>query len=61
MQRLVIDTNVLVSALIQESFPYRIIFEVFPDKNKVWCISDEVFGEYDEVLNRAKFSKYPRI
>ena len=59
MQRLIIDTNVLVSALIQESYPYLIINSVFPDDNVEWCISDEVFQEYDEVLKRVKFSKYP--
>jgi len=58
MQKLVIDTNVLVSALIRESYPHRIVFDIFPDKNIIWCISDEVFGEYDSVLNRTKFSKY---
>jgi putative PIN family toxin of toxin-antitoxin system len=47
MQRVVIDTNVFISALIQRSFPFLII-----------CISDEVLQEYYAVLKRKKFSEY---
>jgi len=46
MQRLVIDTNVLVSSLIQESYPHLIINTLFRDKNEEWCMSDEIFREY---------------
>ena len=59
MQRLVIDTNVLVSALIQNSYPRLIIDTVFWDTNIIWCVSTEVLYEYDLVLNRTKFHKYP--
>jgi putative PIN family toxin of toxin-antitoxin system len=59
MQKVVIDTNVLVSSLIQRSYPYLIIIEIFSvDKIQV-CLSDELFAEYFNVLNRARFSKYP--
>lgn len=59
MQKVIIDTNVLVSALIQRSYPHFIIYNyVFEDLIEV-CISDEIFKEYLEVFNRAKFSKYP--
>gem|GEM_PF-5714147 len=30
MQKIVVDTNVLVSALIQRSYPYHIVQESFP-------------------------------
>jgi putative PIN family toxin of toxin-antitoxin system len=59
MQRIVIDTNVLVSALIQKSYPYLIISNLFLNKNIEWCVSDEVLQEYHDVLKRNKFSKYP--
>ena len=58
MQKIIIDTNVLVSALIQRNYPYFIIYNyVFENLVEV-CISNELFGEYLEVLYRPKFSKY---
>lgn len=59
MQRVIIDTNVLVSAVISRSYPYFIIGVIFLDKNTEWCVSDEVVQEYQIVLRREKFSKYP--
>ena len=57
--RLILDTNVLVSANIQRSYPYFIVDRVFADPNFELCISDEFFAEYVEVLNRDKFAKFP--
>jgi putative PIN family toxin of toxin-antitoxin system len=59
MQKVIIDTNVLVSALIQQSYPNFILtYCVFENLVEV-CISDALFEEYLEVLNRPKFSRYP--
>jgi putative PIN family toxin of toxin-antitoxin system len=59
MQKIILDTNVLVSALIQKSYPYLIFFSgVLENKYEV-CISDALMKEYLEVINRPKFSKYP--
>jgi putative PIN family toxin of toxin-antitoxin system len=58
MQKIIIDTNVFVSSLIQKNYPYYIINELFSTSNIEICISDEVFKEYYDVLNREKFSKY---
>jgi len=59
MQRVVIDTNVLVSALIQRPYPYHIISNIIEDRNMQWCISEMTFQEYQSVLTRARFSRYP--
>jgi len=59
MQKIILDTNVLVSALIQRNFPYLIISELFIEDKVTLCISDELMLEYYEVLNRKKFAKYP--
>ena len=59
MQKIILDTNVLVSALIQRNFPYLIISELFIEDKITLCISDELLSEYYEVLNRKKFAKYP--
>lgn len=58
MQKIVVDTNVLVSALIQRSYPFHIINEIFFDNLIQLCISDKVLEEYYEVLYRDKFFKY---
>ena len=58
MQRVVIDTNVLVSSLIQRSYPYLIVNQLFIGGAFSLCISDEVMAEYYEVLERPKFAKF---
>lgn len=58
MQKIVIDTNVFVSALIQRSNPYYIVSELLSGADIKLCISDDAFDEYYAVLNREKFSKY---
>ena len=59
MQKLVIDTNVFISALIQRSYPYLIVTEIFSNRKLQLCISDAVFEEYADVLRREKFSRFP--
>lgn len=59
MQKIIIDTNVFVSALIQKSYPYLIVNQVFNNRNIEVCISDELFEEYLMVLSRPKFSHFP--
>ena len=58
MQKIVIDTNVIVSALIQRSYPYLIINELFIEHRFRLCISEKLAAEYFEVLKRPKFSKF---
>jgi putative PIN family toxin of toxin-antitoxin system len=58
MQKIVIDTNVIVSALIQRSYPYRIVNDLFLENKFQLCISDELMAEYYEVLSRPKFAKF---
>ncbi|MBN8651193.1 MAG: putative toxin-antitoxin system toxin component, PIN family [Cytophagales bacterium] len=59
MQRIVIDTNVFVSALIQKSYPYHIVNHLFLANKVSLCISDSVFEEYCAVFGRKKFSRFP--
>jgi len=58
MQKIILDTNVLVSALIQRSYPFLIVNELFTQNGIQLCISDDLMREYYEVLKRKKFSKY---
>lgn len=48
----------MVSSLIQRSYPYLIINELFIDNKFHLCISNELMTEYYEVLSRPKFSKF---
>ncbi|MCX6250282.1 MAG: putative toxin-antitoxin system toxin component, PIN family [Bacteroidetes bacterium] len=59
MPRVVIDTNIIVSALIQKSYPFLIIDDLFLNDLVEVCISEEVIEEYFAVLNRKKFLRYP--
>jgi uncharacterized protein len=58
MQKILLDTNVVVSALISRSIPSKILYELVLPKTVQLCLSEEIFAEYVEVLNRDKFSKY---
>lgn len=58
MQKVIIDTNVLVSALIQRNYPNFILYNYVLENLVEVCISDDLFEEYLEVLNRPKFSRY---
>jgi putative PIN family toxin of toxin-antitoxin system len=58
MQKLIIDTNVMVSSLIQKSFPYKIVSELFIEDKIKLCISESLMAEYYEVLRRPKFAAY---
>ena len=58
MQKLILDTNVIVSALISSSIPSKILYELVLTEKVEICLSDEVLAEYVEVLNREKFSKF---
>ena len=57
--RIILDTNVLVSALIQRNYPHFVVDSILVDKNLCLCISDNLFTEYLNVLGREKFSRFP--
>jgi putative PIN family toxin of toxin-antitoxin system len=59
MQKIVIDTNIIVSSLIQRGYPNLIINDLFIEQKFQLCISEELLAEYYEVLARPKFSKFP--
>jgi putative PIN family toxin of toxin-antitoxin system len=59
MQKIVIDTNVFVSGLIQRSYPYLIVNDLFIEGRINLCVSDEILKEYHLVFRRKKFHKYP--
>jgi putative PIN family toxin of toxin-antitoxin system len=59
MTKVVIDTNVLVSALINEHGAEAAVFFAMSDGRLRWCVSPAVLAEYETVLHRPKFSSIP--
>jgi hypothetical protein len=59
MQKVIFDTNVLISALIQKSYPFLILNSIILENKSDVCISEELYEEYLDVIHRPKFSKYP--
>ena len=58
MHKIIIDTNVIVSSLIQKSYPYHIIFDLFIEDKIFLCISPQLMAEYYAVLERPKFARF---
>ena len=57
MQRVILDTNIVVSALIQKSYPHYIVFDYVLNEQLQLCLSEAVLNEYRDVLSRSKFSQ----
>ncbi|MCL2327811.1 MAG: putative toxin-antitoxin system toxin component, PIN family [Bacteroidetes bacterium] len=57
MQKVILDTNVIVSALIQKSFPHYIVFDYVLDGQVQLCLSEALLDEYHDVLLRPKFAR----
>ncbi|NEN22436.1 putative toxin-antitoxin system toxin component, PIN family [Cryomorpha ignava] len=45
MLKIILDTNIVVSALISNSIPTKILYELVLAKKVQTCLSDEVFTE----------------
>lgn len=44
--------------MISNSIPTKILYELVLPKKVELCLSEEIFAEYFEVLNRDKFAKF---
>lgn len=58
LQKIIIDTNVLVSSLLQKSYPFLIISDILRKNSITLCVSGPLMHEYHDVLHREKFSKF---
>ena len=58
MQKIILDTNIIVSALISNSIPTKILYELVLTGKVESCLSEEIITEYVDVLNRDKFAKF---
>ncbi len=53
--RVVIDTNVLVSAILKDRAPEQIILFVAEHEEFEWIVSSDILAEYKAVIGRPKF------
>lgn len=58
MHKVVLDTNVLVSALISTGFPNKLFHNIIAPKLAQLIVSEEVIKEYEDVLKYSKFGKH---
>lgn len=54
--KVLIDTNVLVSAALKDKDPEAVILFVAEQPDFEWIVSTEILAEYRTVLSRAKFN-----
>jgi len=58
MIRIVIDTNVLISALLQpQGLPAQVLLVTIAGPAARLCVSGEVYAEYEEVIRRPRFKR----
>ena len=57
MFRVVLDTNIVVSALLQPLGPPAQVFVLAIGGAIQLCISGEIYAEYEEVLSRPRFQR----
>src|SRR5690606_4650648 len=59
MQRIILDTNIVVSALIsKDGISAKIIKDLILEEKVTLCTSGNIMDEYFNVLRRDKFARY---
>jgi uncharacterized protein len=54
--RVIVDTNVVVSAILRDRLPEKILLFIIARPDFEWVASGEILAEYREVLRRPKFA-----
>lgn len=58
MIQVVLDTNVLISALLHpEGLPAKVLLVATGGSGTRLCVSGEVYSEYEEVIRRPRFKR----
>jgi putative PIN family toxin of toxin-antitoxin system len=57
MIRVVLDTNIIVSALLQPLGPPAQVFELALGSVMQLCVSGGIYAEYEEVVSRPRFQR----
>ncbi|MBO3463906.1 putative toxin-antitoxin system toxin component, PIN family [Aetokthonos hydrillicola Thurmond2011] len=53
--KIIVDTNVLVSAVLKGREPRAVVQFIIDNTTCDWIVSEEILAEYKEVLSRSKF------
>lgn len=53
--KVVVDTNVLVSAILKDKEPETVLLFIASHPEIEWIVSPHILEEYEEVLSREKF------
>ncbi len=53
--RVLVDTNVVISAILRDRAPEKVILFLIGNEAVEWVVSPEILAEYREVLRRPKF------
>jgi putative PIN family toxin of toxin-antitoxin system len=59
MIRVVLDTNIIVSALLQPLGPPARIYVLALGGAIQLCVSADIYAEYEEVISRPRFQRSP--
>ena len=59
--KILIDTNILVSAALRDKDPERVILWIAAQADFEWIVTPEILAEYKGVLAREKFALPPDI
>lgn len=54
--RIIVDTNIVVSAILKNNHPESVIQYILEDNDLEWIASQEILDEYQNVLQRKKFN-----
>jgi putative PIN family toxin of toxin-antitoxin system len=58
MIRVVLDTNILISALLQpQGLPARTFLMIVGGLTAQLCVSGDIYAEYEEVIRRRRFNR----
>jgi len=59
--KLLVDTNVLISAAIRDRLPDRVIRHIAAQDDWLWLVTPDIDHEYRRVLSRPKFRLAPEV
>ena len=54
--RVIVDTNIVVSAILRDRLPEKVLLFIIARPDFEWVASGEILAEYREVLRRPKFA-----
>lgn len=60
-QKIVVDTNIVISSLLGKSYPYSIVFDLILRSKVDLYLSKTILIEYQHTIGYSKFQSIPRF